>query len=89
MIGKPGIIMAEMALRETHAEKDSARIAVLGDTVDQDVALANNLREAGWNVEAWVVLTGVLDQAAAEAEPDIARIFKNITDVRRQMFSTK
>ncbi len=87
VIGKPDIIMAEMALRDTHAKKESSHIAILGDTVDQDVALANNLRKAGWNTEAWVVLTGVLDQATAESTPNIHRIFQDITDVRRQMFT--
>lgn len=89
VIGKPGIGMGEIALSSMGATKQDAQVVVLGDTIDQDVALANNLREAGWNAEAWVVLTGVLDQAKAECEPNIARIFQNISDLRQKIFSTK
>lgn len=89
VIGKPGIGMGEIALSSMGGTKQDAQIVVLGDTIDQDVALANNLRDAGWNVEAWVVLTGVLDRKSAEAEPNIARIFESIRDVRQQLFATQ
>lgn len=85
VIGKPGIAMAELALEKLGAEKNSARVAVLGDTIDQDVMLAENLKNAGWNAEAWVVLTGVLGLTEAESDPRIARIFDRITQVREQI----
>lgn len=86
VIGKPNLGMGESALQLVGADKNSARVAVLGDTIEQDVLLASALRKAGWTVEAWVVLTGVLDENHAKDCSEIDRIFKNLDDVRTQMF---
>lgn len=85
VIGKPGTFMAEMALQEMGAKKGKAVIGVLGDTVEQDVLLAENLRRAGWDVDMYAVLSGVLTEEEALRHPSIDEIFRDITDFRERI----
>ncbi len=86
VIGKPGTFMAEMALQEMGATKEEALVGVLGDSVEQDVLLAENLRVAGWRVAMYAVLSGVLARQEAINHPSIDQIFDDITDFRKRMF---
>jgi HAD superfamily hydrolase (TIGR01450 family) len=84
VIGKPEIGMAEAALHRMGRTKEDARIAVIGDNRVEDVGLAENLRAAGWDAEAWVVLTGVLKREQCE-DPAIQRVFDDIRSVTRAL----
>lgn len=88
VIGKPGTFMAEMALQEMGVKKEKAVIGVLGDTVEQDVLLAENLRRAGWDVDMYAVLSGVLTEEEALRHPSIDEIFRDITDFRERILES-
>ncbi|MBU0767130.1 HAD-IIA family hydrolase [Patescibacteria group bacterium] len=90
IVGKPNIGMAEAALHRMGAEKEAAKVAIVGDTLDQDMILAKNLRSAGWDVEGWLVLSGVDGRKNAEAPNardlyGVDRIFEDIRDITRRL----
>ncbi len=82
VIGKPGIFMAEQALSKMGATKEGARVVVIGDTINQDVALAESLEAAGWNVRMWMVASGVTTLAEMRKGVEDGWIDNGFDDIR-------
>lgn len=88
VLGKPHISMAEQALHRFGMTPESARIAVIGDNIREDMGLAANLRESGWQAEGWLVLTGV---ATAEHtnHPHVQRVFEDIREITQALLASR
>lgn len=86
IIGKPEIGMAETALHRMGQTKERAHIAVVGDSGDEDAQLAKNLGDAGWDVEGWMVLTGVTTAEQAKHLP-VQRVFEDIRGITQALLS--
>lgn len=84
VIGKPEIGMAEAALHRMGMTAEQARIAVVGDNLVEDMQLAHNLRQAGWQAEGWMVLTGVTTEEQAN-HPQVQRVFDDIRSITRAL----
>ncbi len=84
VIGKPEIGMAEAALHRMGMTPEQARIAVVGDNLVEDMGLAQNLRQAGWQAEGWMVLTGVTTAEQAQ-NPLVQRVFDDIRGITRAL----
>lgn len=79
VIGKPNIGMAEAALHRMGQTQKDAHIAVVGDNLVEDMQLAENLRDAGWDAEGWIVLTGVTSEGQAHhSQGWHQRVFQDI-----------
>jgi len=86
-LGKPEVGMAEVALKRMGVDKATAQVKVIGDTIAQDLMLAKNLRDDGWNADCWLVLTGDTDPDQAktvEDEPGV-RIFQDIREITQML----
>lgn len=86
VIGKPNVYMPEIALHTHGANKESAVVAVIGDTFEQDMEMGLALRRAGWEVRNWLVLSGVETYGSASTSsirPD--EIFEDIKDITRRI----
>jgi|GEM_PF-2789005 len=88
VIGKPEIGMAEAALYRMGVTQEQTRIAVVGDNLVEDMTLAKNLRQAGWQAEGWMVLTGVTTREQAES-PLVQRVFENLRTITRYLFAAR
>lgn len=88
VIGKPNIGMAQAALHRMGMTQQEARIAVVGDNLVEDMQLAENLREAGWDAEGWMVLTGVTsEEQARHSQGWHQRIFADIREITQLLLS--
>ena len=77
VIGKPDTGMAEAALHRMGMTPDKAHIAVVGDNLTEDMELAERLRQAGWDAEGWMVLTGVTTREQSR-HPSVQKVFEDI-----------
>ncbi|MDO8468528.1 MAG: HAD-IIA family hydrolase [Candidatus Peribacter sp.] len=88
VLGKPNVEIAEVALGRMHLSKTTARIAVIGDNLREDMGLATQLNDAGWKAEGWMMLTGVTakDQCNHAA---ISRVFMDLRETMKALFSQR
>jgi len=87
IVSKPEIGMAEAALHRMGACKEHAAVAVVGDTIDQDMWLAENLRRAGWRAEGWLVLSGDVRREEVSPATPVGRVFEDIRAITRKLLS--
>jgi len=85
ILGKPQAGIGEVALQRMGLTRETARIAVLGDNIREDMGLALSLREAGWQAEGWMMLTGVTRREQCD-HPNIQRVFTDLREVMRTLF---
>lgn len=81
VIGKPSLHMPEAAFTSMNVTKDNSRIVVIGDTFEQDMQLADALKEAGYEVEKWMVLSGVVQTKDLSRNDPVDEVFRDITDI--------
>lgn len=86
ILGKPQVGIGEVALQRMGLNRETARIAVIGDNLREDMGLACNLREAGWQAEGWMMLTGVTRKEQCD-HPNIQRVFTDLRAVMRMLFT--
>lgn len=81
VIGKPQLFMPQAAFKSMEVTPDKSKLVVVGDTFDQDMQLADALREAGYEVQKWMVLSGVVQEKDLAHHPPVDEVFRDIQEI--------